>query len=212
MSDDKNLPLKERLLRFWLFGTGRDTLRGWLNRHSGLALAAAAVVIVVSGLVVSWAMAPPPEDPYASVVYYYDMNKGLLFPGPRDEIPPILPESGVLPGSQMPAGARAHVFTCGECGPPDQFVGYLEIYPQKSHAVRRRIQDQQADPESAPPRVTDEELKLLQMGPAIRRPTGNMNDMSQWVAPQSEEAAKILDEIARRCPDGRAPRPCQPGD
>ena len=74
--------------------------------------------------------------------YFYDMNTGRVFAENSDLYAPIVAPSGDMYQGR-PAGARAYIFTCDECGDYEGmttsdidaaggFIGYIEIYTEQA--------------------------------------------------------------------------------
>src|SRR5688572_11816004 len=90
--------------------------RDWMNNNSALVTIAAVVLLVISlGVII---MQTKPRGSVGPVeLYYYDLNTGKLFVAMSDQNPPIDAPSGGFRGPDgPPAGVRAHVFGCGNCG------------------------------------------------------------------------------------------------
>lgn len=123
-------------------------------------------------------------------IYVYDLNASELTVGSIEEVP-AAPES--------PAFAWASVYSCGECGGEEQFVGYLHQF------AGGLLQQLRTVPES----LNQAQGMMAQyQGPPqdhmIKRP----ND-PQWVPWNSPQGQEIRNEIQNQC-GGDRPRPCSP--
>ena len=118
--------------------------------------------------------------------YYYDLNTGQWFEE-RAGRGPVETPSG--PHEGMPAGVRAIVLACRDCGnEEDRYVGWLEVPVSalKEYGIPFEV--------GAEPRTF-----------AIRRPDGG-----SWAVLGTAEAEAITDS-AHRCSQGRVPLRCRPG-
>ncbi len=123
--------------------------------------------------------------------YFYDLNTGELFED-LSGLGPIETPSGLHEG--MPAGVRAVVFACRDCGDEaDRYVGWLEV----PAVVLRQY---------GIPFKTDEDMEYeLERMTAIRS-----RDGGDWVLLSAREAAAITD-AAHRCEERDVPLLCRPG-
>jgi hypothetical protein len=125
-----------------------------------------------------------------SLAYYFDRNSKQLFEAPEESEALIEAPSGAFRG--RPAGARANVFSCGDCGDPaQQFVGYLLV---PAEDARKRGENIVGSP---PP--SDDELMV------ICRP-----DEDRWFYFGTREGDAITAEASRRCRNHAAVL-CRPG-
>ena len=123
--------------------------------------------------------------------YFYDLNTGELFED-LSGLGPIETPSGLH--ERMPAGVRAVVFACRDCGDEaDRYVGWLEV----PAVVLRQY---------GIPFKTDEDMEYeLERMTAIRS-----RDGGDWVLLGAREAAAITD-AAHRCEERDVPLLCRPG-
>ena len=125
--------------------------------------------------------------------YFYDLNSGEVFedisrPGP------IETSSGTYQG--MPAGVRAVMFACRDCGDEsDRYVGWLEVpaLALKEYGVEFK---------TAPSLDNQVEIERRR---AFRSPEGG-----EWAVFGTPEAEAIAAE-GRRCDDRKMPLICRPG-
>ena len=162
---------------------GNPVTMSWrtiLNQYPWAAIPVAGVVLFLSVVWLSWWTWPRGEGNRQLMAYFYDMNSKQLFTAPVNTPVPIETETGPYQG--MPAGVRAHVYSCGPLlKDTEPFIGYLEIPTEAAPADQR------------PPGVTisedSEEGRVL-----IRRPEDD-----RWHALESPEARAIMDAIYNRC-------------
>ncbi len=184
------------------------SIRSFLNENSALVTIAAVVLLVLSLAFIvinskSGGRSSGPID-----VWYYDLNTGDLFEGTSDQIPPIEAPSGPLSGQAgVPAGVKAHVFACNDCGDvEDRFIGYLEMYRPE---VRDRLLEFRNNPKAM-------ETMSPEMMPDMMMESGmlvsNVEDQN-WVEAMSEMGMNLTTQAIRShpCPDGKPPHWCAPG-
>ena len=123
------------------------------------------------------------------IQYFYDLNTEEIFEA-RAGMAPIETSSGSYEG--MPAGVRAVVFACRDCG-DDRYVAWLQapIVELKRYGVAYDSAGVGGEPEKS-------DL-------AIRSPDGG-----KWV-PLAAPAAEAITTAARRCDDRPTPLYCRPG-
>jgi hypothetical protein len=183
-------------------------LRAWLNRN-GAVVSAAAVLLI--GLCL-WLTLRPRDgavpDAGPATVWFYDLNTKQLYPAEPGAIAPEPTPSGpyrMPDGSESPAGVRAYVFTCTDCGDAgSRFIGYLEMY---TPAVRELLRERRAHRDDAAPPSTrlsdlDDPGHSARL---IRTP-----DDDRWVPADSDAGQAILAGLHKRCGGDQKLRPCQP--
>ena len=187
------------------------------------SMAVGLLVLAMAGVV--YQLQPPPK-PGPVPVWFYDLNTGQLFTAKSDAIPPIpAPSDGRAKGGSRASGARAHVFSCGDCAAPaERFVGYLEIYTPEAKKALETL----GPLAEASPTPTAEKVGLpyekLERGHLIRRPPeagekvrvatrpAERGARSGWVPLQSEAGFALQQEVAERCGEDTFPEPCRPKD
>ena len=164
-----------------------------------LILVSVSILVLIGSVFSLWRSCSRPSPRFRAENWFYDLNTGQLFPGPRGAIPPIDAPSGPLPDG-TPAGVRAHVFGCGGCDPKNRTIAWLETY-----TVQERDQ-------LTPPPITSlkaEDIKpfmpAVQFSPRVKRVDG-----TAWVSKDSPEGAILIRSALPQCPDGSAPRECWP--
>lgn len=123
--------------------------------------------------------------------YYFDIGTGEVFVASARFQPPIPAPSGSLLGDGAPAGVRAEMFACGDCGDPSaRFVGYLDRLSPDHHkaALNGEV--------SALPDGVDFE-GYLQDGWLVASP----DRPEHWVKLTSDEGAIIVDAPHEKCGD-----------
>ena len=121
--------------------------------------------------------------------YFYDLNTGEVF---EDVSRPGPIETASGPHAGMPAGVRAVVFACRDCGDEaDRYVGWLEVpaVALKQYGI---------------PFKTAAGLNINERR-AFRRPDGG-----EWAVFGTREAEAISTD-ARRCDERKVPLLCRPG-
>ena len=135
-------------------------LREWLNNNSAVVMLIVVVVLVVTiGLIVMQNREPLHRPVVPNAQYFYDVQTGKVFVAGSSEIPPIDTESDSDENDE-PAGARAHIYACGDCLPSynrmgvaqseeaSAFIAYLEKFT--SPANEGLEQNGSATPGSGP--------------------------------------------------------------
>src|SRR5690606_5765079 len=85
-------------------------VREWMNNNSALVTIGAVVLLVIAlGIILLQTGDGITSGPI--MMYYYDLNEGRLIQVMSDQPAPVETASG--PHDGMPAGVRAHVYTCG---------------------------------------------------------------------------------------------------
>ena len=199
--------------------TKKKKIRQFLNQNSTIStIAAVALLVAALGAIV--VQLREEEYEYEPVpVWYYDLNTGELFVAKSDRIPPIEAPSGRLP-SGMPAGVRAHVFSCGDCENPDErFLGFLEMYTKEVRDQLTNPEQPDQGPDSEPiTQMRIEEGHLIRSAPKKGK-TGGLGPQSRgddedakWVPMESQQGYKIQRQVQERCGDKEDvyPEPCRP--
>ncbi|MCG8584055.1 MAG: hypothetical protein MI757_05020 [Pirellulales bacterium] len=133
----------------------------------------------------------------APLQYFYDLHTGELFED-RDVPGPIETRSGAYEG--MPAGVRAVVFACRDCG-DDRYVAWLQV--PVAELERLGVAYEVGDASAAPSNQQVEGEPGDQL--AIRDPDGG-----PWLLMRSSAGQQIV-TVARRCADRPHPIFCRPG-
>lgn len=177
-------------------------LRDWLNNNSAIVTIGAVVLLIGALFAIIMQMRSGPSGPRVIDVYFYDLNTQKLFAAKSDQIPPIDTPSGPAPGG-APAGVRAYVFACNDCGNEnDRFIGWLEMYTPEAKALLTQ------PPPTDPQQALERDMRVYEVwesGQLIR----GVND-TRWVPQSSQEAMNITSQIDTKCPGG-SPKPCLPG-
>lgn len=177
-------------------------LRDWMNNNSAVVTVGAVVILILSLGYIVW-NSKGSSPPRVIDVYYYDLNTNKLFTAQSNQLPPIDTESGPVAGSNAPAGVRAYVFACTDCGDEaDRFIGWLEMYTPEVKALRSQPSPQ--TPEEAAEREQREE-EVWENGKLVRAPDG-----TTWARENTSEGMAITTKIESKCPGGM-PKPCVPG-
>jgi HEAT repeat protein len=126
------------------------------------------------------------------LAYFYDRHTGELFEGPASTTGAVETPSGPYKG--MPAGVRAHVFTCGkDADEQDRFIAYLSI---SAPDLRKHGVALAGTPAS--PAEREEPLVICRPGE------------DHWVYANSPEGLKFVEEATRRCAGKGRMRACRP--
>ncbi|NQU11620.1 hypothetical protein HQ590_12575 [bacterium] len=162
---------------------------------------ASVLVLVLAVVLILRQLRPPPRPAIPSQDWYYDLNTQQLFAAPVAQLPPIPAPSGPLPDGS-PAGVRAVVYGCQDCGAADRSIIYLETYTAAARneaATRLQVTTDGRPPQFRPDSATGtgvlvsdpQELNWVDLGTAD----------GQAIAKRKTE---------NRCPDGQAARACYP--
>ena len=139
----------------------------------------------------------------ASNVYYFDLDKGTLFEHSDSDPPPIMAPSQT---EGTPRGVRAYVFSCGPCTTTGSiFVGYLETFDPKTDAGAHFKRFREILATNGPAADAAAEQNLAQAGRLLSTADGKI-----WIAANSTGGQRIIEEVAKSCPDGSVPNPCPP--
>jgi len=175
-----------------------------INQRSMITAIAAVVVLVAALWSITCQLRGGRRAPAGSrEVYYYDVNTNSVFASDAASIPPIDAPSGKPGPDGVPAGVRAHIYSCGACNESDWFIAYLQRYTLEA---RQRILElrQQSDTGEMAEDIYME-MSELEMSTLIADP-----DELNWVPIESEEADAIRSQLAGKC-TGSRPKPCYPG-
>lgn len=165
-----------------------------------------AVIAVIAGCIVlvwgirAWRATPTGIE--HEQVWYYDLNTQELFAASHRLVPPIEAPSGLTPDGEL-AGVRAYVFSCGDCGDPEQrYIGWVEKYtPEVRRAIRYQTgiagEDEAAGADLPAPRWDE--------GHLIR----SVENGTDWVQALSRAGQAIQERAMQRCETG-APTQCYP--
>ncbi len=167
---------------------GNECMSDFLNKNPAVTISVAAVLIVVALVIMfnrftSDPVYKPPPPRKVPLVWFYDRNTKQLFTMPVHESGPVERDSGPFNGE--PAGVRAHVFACGDCGTAERFVGYLE-----------KPSPREAD-------TANEEILETDLTPLIAHP-----DDGVWYNADSQQGVAIMASIDRRCGEGQKANYC----
>ncbi|MDX1683166.1 MAG: hypothetical protein R3336_08600 [Phycisphaeraceae bacterium] len=186
--------------------------RKWINKNSGpVTIGAVCLLAFLLYIIVTQLMpgSPQMEVPDA---WFYDLKTGQLFAAPSDRVPPIPTDSGPLDNG-MPAGVRAHVFTCGSCTRDEMFVAYVSTYTQEAKALLEKVNAAQKDggAEVSPDKMMEWQWKVEQ-GNAIKAVDIEVDQplADGWFAMESDEAYQISQKVNERCGPGKRAKPCSP--
>ena len=163
------------------------------------AILAAVLVLILIGSTIAVVMqsCSRRSPPVNTSDWYYDLNTGQLFAGPRRSVPPIDAPSGPLPDG-TPAGVRAHVFGCGGCLPKQQTIAWLETYTVAQRDLLR--------PRPTPPgELPKPFMPKVQIAPMIKRPGD-----AAWVNQATDDGRELLASVLPKCPGDMAPQECWP--
>lgn len=133
-----------------------------------------------------------------TALWYYDINTGDLFAGPRNLMAPIDAPSGATEDGK-PAGAQAHVFACGNCEKSNPFIGYLSRYTEDAKEAIQELMHDQIDNDY----MFDLEMRVRD-GFELRA-----HDGDQWYTDQSDGGQAIMLSLRDRC-DGERLKACYP--
>ena len=166
--------------------------RNWINNNSAMVTIVAVVVLILSLGFIIISSRPTSYTPRVYDVYYYDLEKKELFVDKSNKYAPIETPSG------KQTGARAYVYTCGECSDKNSlFIGYLEVYTKEAKAY---LENPTPNPDGAIPDFYEE-------GRRIRAES----DTARWYNANSSEAFQVAEAVHVRC-NGQPAKPCNPGD
>ncbi|MFW6336028.1 MAG: hypothetical protein ACOC3G_02740, partial [Phycisphaeraceae bacterium] len=119
-------------------------------------------------------------------VYVFDLNASELTTGDVEDVPSV---------SESPGYAWASVFSCGECGGDEQFVGYLQQFDGELLQIIDGLTS----------RSRAEAFMAQYEGPRedhmIKRPGDD-----EWVPYDSSQGQAIRNEVMNEC-GGERPRP-----
>ena len=173
------------------------SLRELLNKNATVVTVVTVLVLVASLTFILWPDGGNDPSDSMGKEYFYDLNTDQLFEAEQGRIPPIDTESG--PHQGKPAGVYAYVFSCGECAPREQYIGYLETYSEKAKARLEQMRQASAGPVYMGPDV--ESSEPFRSGILIKRP-----EDAQWAPKSSSRGQQIVREKkicerypARRC-------------
>jgi len=149
---------------------------GFVGRISGNPRAAigVALIILAGSLGVILKLVVPHSQAGPVDAYFYDVGSGELFTASNGNVPPIEAPSGK-------EGVKAHVFSCGDCGDPDQrFIAYLEKYTAE---YKQKLREEQLVPASL------QGESLLRGSPGGR----------QWYQAASRGSVRMMAAVRDRC-------------
>ncbi|MCX5661544.1 MAG: hypothetical protein NTW19_17840 [Planctomycetota bacterium] len=167
------------------------TWRHWLLQHKGLVAAGAILLLLAFGTG-SWSVLR--AGPYRREVWFYDLNTNTLFRAPLVAAP-IRTSSG--PHEGAPAGVRAYVFACRDCGDADdRRAAFLERYAPEAQRAMDSLLARSTDVERVMKRATEDESTVARQR-FVKKPDGG-----KWVDAASAEAEEVTALDATRCPNG----------
>lgn len=172
--------------------------RNYLNNNPAVVTIIAIVVLLVC-LAVIWSQLGGGRG-YSPIteIYFYDLNTGELFIAEATAVAPIEAPSGDFNG--LPAGVRAHVYACDDCGDEsDREVAFLQMTPME---VKQRVE--QARASGNEDQMYEAEM-VMETASLVRAPDG-----TNWVPMLGEEGNEIMSRVGNMCVDGW-PKPCFPG-
>jgi hypothetical protein len=114
-------------------------IRQWLNNHQAISTTLVLVVLITSLIFLGSFFTADSTPDYS--VYYFDLNKRVVFEGRTGRAPVEAPSGPTDDGE--PAGVKAFIYACGQCkgsyagmAPNDirnSADGALLAYVQKAH-------------------------------------------------------------------------------
>ncbi len=123
------------------------SIRDTINNNSAVVTVGAVLLLIVGLLLLMNQCSEGGPGQVNKYQYFYDLNTGELFVADALDIAPIEAPSGKpykLPnGQEIPAGVRAFVYACGECGPDSKKIGYLEMYTPEAQKILQDARKQQ---------------------------------------------------------------------
>lgn len=143
----------------------------------------------------------------SGVVYFFDLNTGLLFNGAVGTQGPIAAPSNAAEPDSSPAGVRAYVYSCGQCGDAEkQYIGYLEMYAPGVPGAPATPGTASAQPEPG--------AKLPPGGALLhdahRQLVAKPSLDPEWQPAASEAGKSIISGGRKKCSDNRFPAHCLP--
>ena len=152
-------------------------------------VAAVAVIVLVVALYIILRQVGLGGRGNPSDAFWYDVDKGVLFPHEGATSPIEAPSGG--------EGVRAYVFACTSCDDDsDRFIGYMERYTPEGKRIL-------AEEEAKAPTERNPMARMAAMPHLeIRRETD-----TEWYLSQ-DEITIIKDEITQRC-GGKKAIPCK---
>lgn len=185
-------------------------LRDWVNKNSAIVTILAVLVLILSLAFIVWNNTTPTYKPVD--MWYYDMGSDAADPNARlfqakgNELPPIASPSGKLNENGEPMGARAWVYSCGECDDEkSRFIGYIEVYSKE--AKESFTNPTKLGPDGKPPLFRPEDMMMQEQGHFIQEPGSD-----KWYPFQSPEGNDIRMKVQEKCGDVKTPpKMCYPG-
>lgn len=156
-----------------------------------------AAIMIVLAIVVGVVMSgdDDADRDWHEQIWYYDLNTDQIYADKPGQIVPIAAPSGALSKdvgplkAGEPAGAEAHVFSCGACKEGEQFVGFIVTYTKEG----REAVDKGAD-----------FSKQSMEGHIIRA-----GDGEEWLNYHTDEGRGIMRQAKMKCAGKKAQR-CYP--
>jgi hypothetical protein len=179
-------------------------IREWIEDHSGVATALAVIALGIAAAFFYFRFTHS-TGASPSHTYFYDLGSDQvnpidrLFPADANEVPPIGAPSGKLMPDGTPAGVKAWVFSCGNCGDrASLFVGYLESGTKeyRDALIQFRKATKGGQQVTVPPLVMSHRGQFLSLPDNIR-----------WFEYASSTGQKIISDVETRC-GGDPPQPC----
>lgn len=189
-------------------------IRRWVNRNSTLItvgsvvvmiLALAFMVRILTGGDRQTTIDPPKH------AWFFDLTTKELFKGGLNDLPPIDAPSG--PFNDKPGGVKAHVFACGHCDDPSQYIiAYLEAYlPETKEKLLAEVSKRKAQFDGDYPIEYLLEEMAMYEGRYIKRVDDE--NWSTWNSTEGVAIQKVFRELSKTCrakgKDMRL-RPCWP--
>ena len=191
-------------------------MREFLNNNPVIVAIAAIVFLGIALTVVYKQIAGPSQRSGDYQAYYLDRNTGSVFTANANLYSPIEAPSGPLADDGGPAGVRAIVFACGECGnEEDRFVAYVEMYPEEIKQQLEDMKSQQGQGQGpsggggGPPQFM--QMDMLMMNKFISAWDADNPTDFRWVHTNAPEGVEIMKRIREPCEDRARPKPCRPG-
>ncbi|MCC7191866.1 MAG: hypothetical protein IT444_03695 [Phycisphaeraceae bacterium] len=186
-------------------------LRDWVNKNSAVVTILAVLILILSLAAIVWNSTPTSYKPVD--MWYYDMGSEApdhldrLFAGKGNELPPIASPSGKLNENGEPMGARAWVYSCGDCADKkSRFIAYIEVYSKEAKELFTN--PAKVSTSAMPPPLRPEDMLKQEEGHYIKEP-----DSDKWYQFQSPEGNNIRMKVLEKCGDIKTPpKMCYPGE
>jgi hypothetical protein len=177
-------------------------IRDTLNNNPAITTVGAVVVLVIClGLVVLQLTGGGSAGGGSD--YYYDLNTGKIFVAEAAQAPIKAPSGPTDNGN--PAGVRAIIYACGECGSYDGMDQQQIAENGGKLAYLVRMQNNQPQQQQG----GDNGNQQRPPSPMFMQPLVSRPDKIQWVRETSQQAQSIV-RSEPNCPEGQKVRICDP--